>query len=354
MASTKFNSINIKPKIIKNTEKPVALERMLVQAFFLFLVIWIGIQFHFFVKWLESGGLESFTERPPGVEAFLPIGSLMSLLYYLQTGDFNMIHPAGFFIFIAILVISFVFGKSFCSWVCPIGLLSEYIGEFGAKIEKKLFGKEFKLPKLLDYPLRSLKYNVMVFFVYSVFVMTPDELRDFLNSPYNILVDVKMYYFFADISLFSLKVLTVIFLLSIVIRNFWCRYLCPYGALLGIFSLFSFIRIKRNEKTCIDCELCAKACPHHIKVDKVKTVVSDECTSCMQCLDVCPVADTLELRTLVGDKKINKKYVGIIILIIYFTITSIGLISGKWQNNVPKETYIELYKNINSYEHTTN
>ncbi len=349
-----FNSIKIKPKIIRNTEKPVAFERLLVQTFFLFLVIWIGIQFHFFVKWLESGGTENFVNRPPGVEAFLPIGSLMSLLYFIKTGDFNMIHPAGFFIFIAVLTISIVFGKSFCSWVCPIGILSEYIGEFGAKIEKKFFGKELKLPKILDYPLRSLKYLIMIFFVYSVFAMSADDLKSFLDSPYNILVDVKMYYFFADISLFSIKVLTALFILSIVIRNFWCRYLCPYGALLGIFSLLSIFKIKRNTDTCIDCGLCATACPHHIKVDKVKTVVSDECTSCLQCLDACPVADTLELRSVVGDKKINKKYVGIILLIIYFTITGYGMLTHKWQNNVDQKTYLKLYENINSYQHTTN
>ncbi len=354
MQKTKFETINFSPKIIKNTEKPVAVDRLLVQTFFLFLVLWIGVQFHFFVKWLESGGLEHFTERPPGVEAFLPIGSLMSLLYFIETGDFNMIHPAGFFIFIAVLTISILFGKSFCSWVCPIGMLSEYIGEFGAKIEKKLFGRELKLPKILDYPLRGVKYLIMFFFVYSVFAMSADELRAFLDSPYNILVDVKMYYFFADISLFSLKVLAAIFLFSVVIRNFWCRYLCPYGALLGIFSLLSFVRIKRNTETCIDCGLCAKACPHHIKVDKVKTVVSDECTSCLQCLDACPVADTLELRTAAGNKKINKKHVGIIILIIYFVITGAGMLAGKWQNNVSEKTYLELYKNINNYEHTTN
>ena len=343
--------INFTPKIIKNQEKPIWLDRFLVQLFFLALVLWIGAQFHFFVRWLESGGMENFTSRPPGVEGFLPIGSLMSLVYFIQTGDFNMIHPAGFFIFLAVITISLVFGKSFCSWVCPIGLLSEYIGEFGAKIEKKLFGKELKLPKLLDYPLRSLKYIIMIFFVYSVFTMSADELKAFLDSPYNILVDVKMYYFFARITTFSLTVLAVLFLLSIVIRNFWCRYLCPYGALLGIFSLLSFVRIKRNAETCIDCGLCAKACPHHIKVDKVKTVISDECTSCMQCVDACPVADTLELRTAIGNKKINKKRVGIIILLIYFSITGYGLLSGKWQNNIDKKTYLELYQNINQYNH---
>jgi polyferredoxin len=346
-----FNGIEIKPKIIKNPEKPVWQERLIVQTFYLFLVIWIGIQFHFFVRWLESGGLSHFTERPPGVEAFLPIGSLMSLLYFFKTGNINMIHPAGLFIFVAILTVSFLFGKSFCSWICPIGMLSEYIGEFGAKMEEKIFGKEFKLPKILDYPLRSLKYFLMFFFVYAVFTMTTEELKAFLNSPYNVLVDVKMYYFFAHITMFSFTVIAILFFLSIVIRNFWCRYLCPYGALLGIFSLLSVFKIKRNKETCIDCGLCARACPHHIKVDKVTTVISDECTTCLACLDACPVADTLELKTVVGNKKLSKKYVGLIILIIYFAITGYGMISGKWQNNVPKQTYLELYKNIDNYQH---
>jgi polyferredoxin len=85
------------------------------------------------------------------------------------------------------------------------------------------------------------------FLVYSVFfLMTDLAVKAFLDSPYNQVSDIKMYYFFANISQFSLIVISVLFLLSIVIRNFWCRYLCPYGALLGISSLLVLQRLKET------------------------------------------------------------------------------------------------------------
>ncbi len=111
------------------------------------------------------------------------------------------------------------------------------IGDFGDKVAKKLFGRKLSLPKFLDYPLRSLKYLILLFFAYAIFTMSALSLQAFLDAPYNIMSDVKMYYFFAKISQFSLLVIGALFLLSIVIRNFWCRYLCPYGALLGIFFI---------------------------------------------------------------------------------------------------------------------
>ena len=106
--------------------------------------------------------------------------------------------------------------------------------------------------------------------------MNAVALRAFLDSPYNLVADIRMYYFFADISRFSLMVIGILFLMSLVIRNFWCRYLCPYGALLGIIGLLSLTKIKRNPSSCIDCGKCAKVCPSFIKVDKVHTVLPDE------------------------------------------------------------------------------
>ena len=75
-----------------------------------------------FVRFLEGGGGK--VTRPPGIEGFLPISSLMSLKYWILTGDFNTIHPAGLVLFIVILLMSLAVKKSFCSWMCPVGLLS--------------------------------------------------------------------------------------------------------------------------------------------------------------------------------------------------------------------------------------
>lgn len=337
-----------KKKIIRNTDKPIQKVRFFFQTAFTLLCIWIGIEFYFFVEYLETGGVSGSFYRPAGVEGFLPISSMMNLYYFFLTGDIHNAHPAGVFVFIAIIVVSFAFGKSFCSWLCPIGFLSELIGDFG----EKLTGKKLKLPKLLDYPLRSLKYLLLFFFVYSIFfLMSSLALKIFLDSPYNIISDVKMYLFFADISRFSLIVIALLFILSVFVRNFWCRFLCPYGALLGIFSLLSPNKIKRNETSCIDCNLCTKACPSFIKVDKVKTVVSDECTSCFNCLDACPVKDTLYLETVKPKFKISKKNAAIGIAILYLIVIGIGILTGNWQNDITEEEYFMYYNQRNSINH---
>ncbi|MCD6250275.1 MAG: 4Fe-4S binding protein [candidate division Zixibacteria bacterium] len=324
--------------------------RLMVQISFALLVVWIGIEFHFFIEYLESGGVTGDAYRPPGVEGFLPISSLMSLYYWLLTGNIHAVHPAGMFILLGVIMISLVFGKSFCSWLCPVGFLSEVLGDLGDKI----FGRRLRLPRWLDYPLRSIKYLLLGFFVYSIFfLMTAASLEAFLYSLYNIVADIKMYYFFADISRFSLIVIGVLFLLSIVIRNFWCRYLCPYGALLGVVSLLSLHKIKRNVASCTDCGLCAQVCPSSIKVDKVKTVISDECTACLSCVDVCPVKNTLEL-TLAGTKKVvSRKQVAVGVVGLFMLITGLAMLTGNWQNKVTIEEYLQYYKNYDSYGHPT-
>ena len=337
-------------KIIKNKEKGIQKIRFIVQTFFTLLCIWIGVEFYQFIQYLETNGSAAFTSRPPGVDGFLPISSFMGFYLFLVTGEVHAAHPAGFFIFFAIVLVSIVFGKAFCSWLCPVGFLSELIGDFG----KKIFGKDLKLPKFLDYPLRSLKYLLLGFLFYSVFfLMSTTALQAFLDSPYNLVSDVKMFYFFAEISRFSLIVIGILFLLSIVFRGFWCRYLCPYGAFLGITSLLSPNKIKRNTVSCIDCGLCNKACPSFIKVDKVKTVISDECTTCLNCVDVCPVEDTLQLETIAVKKKISKKWVAVGVVSVFMLVTGYGIITSKWQNNISKEEYLILYKNMDAFGHPT-
>ncbi|MFA3783999.1 4Fe-4S binding protein [Melioribacteraceae bacterium 4301-Me] len=343
----------MKREFIRNTGKPIQGYRFLIQLSFLLLCIWIGIEFYLFISSLNKIGADYFN-RPAGVEGFLPISALMSLYYFFMTGEIHPVHPAGFFIFIAILTVSFIYSKSFCSWLCPIGFISETIGDFGEKVIKKIFKRKIKLPSYIDYPLRSLKYLLLGFFIYAIFfAMSASAVKLFLDSEYNKAADLKMYYFFANISQFSLIVISSLFVLSIFIRNFWCRYLCPYGALLGLISFFSPTKIKRNPVSCIDCGLCAKACPSFIKVDKVKTVISDECSMCLSCIDVCPVKDTLDVKVNFTKKKISKKVVAFGVVAIYIAIISIAMISGNWKNKISKEEYSILNKNINILTHPT-
>ena len=337
-----------KPK--KNRERPIQRYRLAVQIGFAALCVWIGVEFYYFVRYLESGGVAAFVERPPGVDGFLPISSLMSLYYFLLSGQVHWAHPAGLFILVAIITVSWVFGKASCSWLCPVGLLSELLGDIGEKLNRGRLAP----PRWLDYPLRGLKYVLLGFFVWAIFfAMTGPALRAFLDSPYNIVADIKMYYFFADISRFALIVLAALFVLSIVIRNFWCRYLCPYGALLGIVGLLSPTRIKRIAVSCIDCGKCAKVCPSRVRVDRVRAVVSDECTSCLQCVDVCPVADTLRVQTTVGRARVPKTLIAAGVVGLFVLITGLGVISGHWQNRVSGEEYLRHQEQLHAYGHPT-
>jgi polyferredoxin len=324
--------------------------RLVIQIAFALLCVWIGIEFFFFVRYLDSGGAAAFVNRPPGVEGFLPISSLMSLYYFFLTGEIHSAHPAGLFILLAILLMSLVFGKAFCSWLCPVGLISEVLADLGDKI----FKRRLKLPSLFDWPLRMVKYLLLGFFVYIIFfTMTSAALKAFLDSPYNLTADIKMYYFFAEITPFALTVILALVLLSIPFRGFWCRYLCPYGALLGILSLLSPQKIKRNTASCIDCTKCTKVCPSFIKVDKIKTVWSDECTSCMACVDSCPVANTLEVHSAITRRVVPKRFVAVITVGIFIAITGAAMLTGYWQNRITPSEYLLHQQYVKSYGHPT-
>jgi len=112
--------------------------------------------------------------------------------------------------------------------------------------------------------MRSLKYLVLSFFAYAVIGMSAASIADFLNSPYTLIVDVRMLNFFRYIGGTAAWVALGLVIASIFVQNFSCCYLCPYGGFLGLVSLLSPVRITRNASTCIDCAKCAKACPSRI------------------------------------------------------------------------------------------
>ncbi len=323
--------------------------RTTIQMAFLLLCVWIGVEFALFVAWGESGGTAEFTARPPGVEGFLPISALISLGYWLRTGFINGVHPSGLFIFLAVLAVGFFLKKSFCSWMCPVGTVSESLWKLGQKI----FGRNLKLNRWIDYPLRSVKYRLLLFFLWSILAMDTESLRAFIYSPYNKMADVKMYYFFAHMGVFALRTIGVLIVLSVVIKNFWCRYLCPYGALLGITGWFSPLKITRNASTCIDCELCTKACPSSIRVHASGRVFSDECSGCLDCADACPVKDTLGMKSAHSDRYVRNWAFGLLVIGLFAGITGLAMLAGRWKNDIPKEEYLFRFRNIDSplYEH---
>ncbi|WP_006717441.1 4Fe-4S binding protein [Desulfitobacterium metallireducens] len=314
--------------------------RIKVQIAFALVVLLIGIKFFMFVNYITSADSALAVNRPPGVEAFLPISALVSLRAWLGLGIFDTIHPAALVIFLTAIFISLFLKRAFCSWICPIGTLSEGLSLLG----QKMFKTNYTLPKWLDYPFRSVKYILLTFFVVFIFFgMSPMEAYSFLQTPYNMIADVKMLTFFQNITAVGMTVIAVLVVLSLLIKQFWCRYLCPYGALLGLFSVISPWKITRDSSSCISCGQCRKACPNQLKVDEALRVSSPECTGCLSCVEVCPVKGTLSFKL---PRKLHRFpspfALGVTLIAVWFISVSIAKITGHWETSIPLEMYKTL------------
>ena len=320
--------------------------RQAVQWAFLALNVWIGVEFYLFVRYYETGGKTLYVERPAGVEGWLPIASLMNLKYLLVTGEAPAMHPAGMFLLLSFAGISVLVRKTFCSWLCPVGTVSEWLWKLG----RHIFRRNWSLPRWYDIPLRSLKYILLGLFLYAVGSMTPAAIRAFLEGPYGVISDVKMLNFFRHMSAAAAVTVGVLVLLSVFIQNFWCRYLCPYGALMGLVSRFSPARVRRAPDLCIDCAKCARACPSQLAVDKLVTISSVECTGCLECVTSCPAEEAL-FFSLPRQRRFPAWAAAAAIAVIFVAVAGYARLAGYWRTDIPASVYFELIPRASEFRH---
>lgn len=309
--------------------------RRSVQFAFAALNLWIAAAFYLWVRQYETGGA-LIHDRPPGVEGWLPIEGLLNLKVLLATGRFSPIHPAAMVLLIALSVMSLVFRRSFCSWFCPVGTISEQLWKLG----RRVFHRNWTMYRWLDVALRSVKYLLLAFFVYAAVMMPAESIQAFMRSPYGVLADVKMLDLFRFLSITSAAVLGVLILSSILVKNFWCRYACPYGALMGLIALASPLRIRRQTTTCIDCGKCARACPSQLPVDRLVQIRSAECLGCLECVASCPVEGALELRGF-ARKRVPAAWVAIGACTIFLGLIVAAQATGHWHSAIPTQIYRE-------------
>jgi polyferredoxin len=331
--------------------------RRAVQGLFVALNAWLGVQFYLWVRSFEAGGLALQVSRPTGIEGWLPIAGLMNAKYFLLTGRVPAVHPAAMFLFAAFLIMSLLVKKSFCSWLCPVGTASEYLWKLG----RRVFGRNLRLVRWADILLRGVKYLLLGFFLFVIGAMSAEALQGFMNTPYGLVADVKMLNFFRDIGETAAIVIGVLVLGSMLVQNFWCRYLCPYGALMGLVSLLSPVKIRRDEEACIDCGKCARACPAGLAVDQLIQIRSAECTACLACVASCPAQDALQFalaprRAPVPAQRWVRRALGpaavtAILAYIFFGLVLFARATSHWQTNIPRAVYSDLVPRANQLSH---
>jgi len=323
--------------------------RLASQIAFGTIAVWVGVQFYFWVRFYETGGASMRVSRPDGVEAWLPIAALMNLKTFLVTRQVPAAHAAGMFMLIAFLAISFIYRKAFCSWICPVGTISEWLWQTG----RTFFRRTFSPPRWLDVALRGLKYILLALFLYVVVTMPVPDIREFLTSPYGQVADVKMLNFFRLMGQTTAVVLAALVVTSLVIKNAWCRYLCPYGAMMGLVALVSPTRIVRNADACIDCAKCAKACPAALPVDTLHSIRSAECTACMSCVAICPAAGALDLTIGFGRKRspVRAWALAASVALVLCGVVAFARMSGHWHTSLPDAAYFDLIPRASEFAH---
>lgn len=277
-----------------NLKKKKIWARPAVQIFFFAIVLLIVIS-----KSLKEKGIVIPFVSEASLHAVCPFGGVVTLYQYITSGMFiQKIHISSVILMYAVLALSLLFGPVFCGWVCPFGTFQEFIGKIG----KKLFGKKYNhfIPQRFDRILRYLRYIVLALVLYNTIETAKLVFQNI--DPYYALFNM----FTGEVAITAYIVLTVVVIASLFIERPFCKYMCPFGATLGLFNLFRIFKIKRNPKSCIDCKACDKSCPMNIDVSASKTVYNHQCISCLKCTSEqsCPVKDTVVLQA-GGDKHEN-------------------------------------------------
>ena len=235
---------------------------------------------------LSATALHTLGYVGPSIHAICPYGGLESMLALVAVGTFlKKIVIGTFVLFGTTVLLALTMRRSFCGQICAFGGLQEFFGKIG----HKLFKKRPTLPKKLDGILRYLKYVVLAVTVAMAWIT--GELWITPYDPFNALGHLADFQTLTTSYLVGFIVLIVTLLGSIVYDRFFCKYLCPAGALYGLIGKVSPYAVRVEEDACIRCGKCNRACPMNVEVMNAKNgkVASMECINCNECVTACPV-----------------------------------------------------------------
>lgn len=299
-----------------------------------------------------KAGITPWIGRPDVVDAFLPIAGGIELKAIATLGLWDQTHPAAAVMLAVVLLTGLLCKRAFCGWACPLGLAGEYL----YRLRKRFIKREFMPPAWLDWPLRMLKYLLLAALLYIVLGMPSMGIPGYLESNYHKIADLKMALFFITPGLITLACFGMILAIVAWRRQGFCRYLCPYGALLGLLSFLSPLKIRRAPEHCLieskgmKCDKCTRACPAGIIVHTKNTVHSDECQACMRCVAACPKKAALGFG-LSRNHFWSAKSVMLLVLGLLFLLPLIAYTSGFWESQTPDAVRMQLLQMIDYVGH---
>jgi MauM/NapG family ferredoxin protein len=248
------------------------------------------------------------------VEIFFHFDPLLALVTFLS----SRVVFVSFILACATIVVTFVLGRIACGWVCPLGSVHQFFS-FIFKKAKLLKPKKDKNPMI------SWKYYILIFilvsslfsldlvgyldplsflyrsFVTGVFPGLAHAFSNFLALLYSFHLPSlgdKLTQFFQSLTInstfsqgFFISLIFIgIILLNISKERFWCRYLCPLGAFLGLIARWNVFKLRIDSQKCIKCALCTIQCETQATPYPQEDWKSSECVYCETCAAICPTA----------------------------------------------------------------
>lgn len=261
--------------------------RLISQILFFALIAMVTIN-HSLAE--TSAGIEEIPAA--SIHAVCPFGGVVSIYRFVTAGSFvQKVHEASFALMVIVFLSAVLFGPIFCGWVCPFGSFQEWVGKLGRKLFRKTYNRV--IPAKLEKALGLLRYAVLVWVVYSTAVSA--KLIFSTYDPYSALFS----FWTSEAQTAGVLILLAVIAASLVVERPWCKFACPYGALLGLTNKIRPFAIRRRAATCISCSKCDRSCPMNIEVSKATVVRDARCITCLECTSeaACPVKDTVVLST---------------------------------------------------------
>ncbi len=210
-----------------------------------------------------------------------PIGAIQAVAA-------GFVYQFAFYVFGLLAAVGAVVGRMACGWICPFGLLQEYL--------YKIPSPKIAIPRFLNYA----KYAFLAVMVILMPAFLVDEFG--LGEPYFCklvcpagtleggiplpLLEPQLGNQLGAIYALKLSILAVFLVWMVLTHRAFCRTTCPLGAIYSLFNRFSFYNMSWNATTCIKCDTCYKQCPMGLKVYEGPN--AGACIRCLKCRDNCP------------------------------------------------------------------
>lgn len=275
----------------KTTKDMVQRRRLFTQLITMFVTN--GYIQGFLQKTIFKGGTKKFCVPGmncyscPGAFGACPIGSLQAVIVSIK-------YQASFYVGGIITLFGVIFGRFICGWLCVFGLIEDML--YRIPVPK------LTMPKKIDSVLRYLKYVILVVFVFLLPTFLTNEFG--IAPPYFcewicpvgtleggiplVLLKESVRSTIGFVFYWKFAILIIVVVLSMFVYRPFCKYLCPLGAIYGIFNKVSIVQLHLNKEKCVDCNKCGSICPMQVEPNKVAD--SMECIRCGKCTNVCPTS----------------------------------------------------------------